>query len=232
MRADNEIYPTAIFLLGAKGGSSSLPEIQEAHRTDYHGLHDPVLRLADMDREGISAELIYHGDFRLGDMFHNTTNRQYPMEAWEAGSRAGTAGLRTTSARHGTFPRHRHDWAMHRHACATVELEWIADKDSSATFLLAYMTHADMPPFYRRILGALLVRLRGTRFAIGRPRRIRDGARCCLPASQADLHPVAEAAGSTEQEALLAHADAVADESVTFFHDFRSPAARGGRCGR
>ena len=57
LREDNEIYPTAIFLLGAKGGSSSLPEIQEAHRNDYHGLYDPVLRLADMDREGVAAEL-------------------------------------------------------------------------------------------------------------------------------------------------------------------------------
>ena len=55
LREDNEIYPTAIFLFGAKGGSTSLPEIQEAHRNDWHGLHDPVLRLADMDREGVDG---------------------------------------------------------------------------------------------------------------------------------------------------------------------------------
>jgi hypothetical protein len=59
LRQDNEIYPTAIYLLASKSGSSSLPEHAEAHRVDYHGLHDAVLRLADMDREGITAELIY-----------------------------------------------------------------------------------------------------------------------------------------------------------------------------
>ena len=115
LHADNEIYPTAIFLLGAKGGSSSLPEIQEAHRTDYHGLHDPVLRLADMDREGVAAELIYHGDFRLGDMFHNATNRMYPMEAWEAGARRlESLGCGCIRIRHGPLSRHRGDWPLHR----------------------------------------------------------------------------------------------------------------------
>jgi hypothetical protein len=82
LREDNEIYPTAIFLLGAKRGATTmLPELHEAHRAGWHGLHDPVLRLADMDREGVAAELIYHGDFRLGDLFHNNTNRKYPIEA-------------------------------------------------------------------------------------------------------------------------------------------------------
>ncbi len=89
LHEDNEIYPTAIFLLGAKRqGPSMLPELQVAHQTGWHGLHDPVLRLADMDREGIAAELVYHGDFRLGDLFHNNTNRKYPIEAWDAGARA------------------------------------------------------------------------------------------------------------------------------------------------
>ena len=27
LRADNEVYPTAIYLLGARGGSTSLPEV-------------------------------------------------------------------------------------------------------------------------------------------------------------------------------------------------------------
>jgi hypothetical protein len=76
-------------MLGAKGGSTtSLPEVQEAHSEGWHGLYDAGLRLADMDREGVAAELIYHGDFRLGDLFHNNTNDLYPLEAWEAGARA------------------------------------------------------------------------------------------------------------------------------------------------
>ena len=88
LEEDNEIYPTAIFLIGAKSRATQLPEVAEAHTNGYHGLHDAKLRLADMDREGVAAELIYHGDFRLGDMFHNNTNDRYPLDAWHAGSRA------------------------------------------------------------------------------------------------------------------------------------------------
>ena len=32
LREDNEVYPTAIFLLGAKGGSTSLPEVRDRAR--------------------------------------------------------------------------------------------------------------------------------------------------------------------------------------------------------
>ena len=88
LREDNEVYPRAIYVLSSQRGTKNLPEVQEAHQTWWHGLHDPVLRLADMDREGVTAELIYHGDFRLGDMFHNTTNNTYPLDAWAAGARA------------------------------------------------------------------------------------------------------------------------------------------------
>ena len=85
LQEDNEIYPTAIYLIGAKSRATQLPEVAEAHRSGYHGLHDATLRLADMDREGVAAEFIYHGDFRLGDMFHNTTNDTYSFDAWHAG---------------------------------------------------------------------------------------------------------------------------------------------------
>ena len=76
-RDNDEIYPNAIFCIGAKvtggkgGAQADNPEHQRAQREDWHGLYDPVLRIADMDREGIAAELVYLGDSRLGDMFHN-----------------------------------------------------------------------------------------------------------------------------------------------------------------
>src|SRR4051812_14329675 len=72
---DNQIYPEAIALLQAKFGLQGHPEHQDAHSTGWHGLHDPVLRLADMDREGVAAELVYLGDARLGDLFNNVTCR-------------------------------------------------------------------------------------------------------------------------------------------------------------
>ena len=57
LRKDNEIYPLAISLLGSKHQFDVYPEHEEIHRTGWHGLHDPVLRMADMDREGVAAEL-------------------------------------------------------------------------------------------------------------------------------------------------------------------------------
>ena len=39
-----------------------------------------------------SAELIYHGDFRLGDLFHNVTGREYSLDAWQADSLKNATG--------------------------------------------------------------------------------------------------------------------------------------------
>ena len=87
LRRDTDVYPMAIFLMGAKRRPENLEEHEIAHRDDWHGLHDPVLRLADMDREGVAAEVIYLGDSRLGDMFHNVTGRDFGLDAWEAGAK-------------------------------------------------------------------------------------------------------------------------------------------------
>ena len=56
---DNEVYPTAIALLGRLGGASSLPEVMEAHTEGYHGLHYAVLRLADMDEYDAFCERLF-----------------------------------------------------------------------------------------------------------------------------------------------------------------------------
>lgn len=86
LRRDNEIYPEGVALLSAKFGISGLPEHLEVHESGWHGLHDAVLRMADMDREGIAAELVYLGDSRLGDLFNNVTCREYALDAWDAGA--------------------------------------------------------------------------------------------------------------------------------------------------
>src|SRR5665213_2127009 len=78
LHEDNAVYPVATAMLAAKKTTGApFEEHREIHRTGWHGLHDPVLRLADMDREGVAAEFVFHGDARLGDLFHNCTNRQY-----------------------------------------------------------------------------------------------------------------------------------------------------------
>jgi hypothetical protein len=51
------------------------------------GLWDLDVRLAEMDREGIAAELVFPGDFRSFDMFWNTVNGTYALAAVDAGAR-------------------------------------------------------------------------------------------------------------------------------------------------
>ena len=126
-------YPRAIYILSSNRATVGMPEIQEAHRTGWHGLHDPVLRLADMDREGVAAELVYHGDFRLGDLFHNATNRQYPLEVWDAGARAWNRWAADTFG----FATDRFLLTGAIGPCADMgstvaDLEWIADQGFAA----------------------------------------------------------------------------------------------------
>ena len=221
LRDDNEIYPTAIFLLGAKGGSTSLPEIQEAHRNDWHGLHDAVLRLADMDREGVTAELIYHGDFRLGDMFHNVTGREYSLDAWEAGAR----GWNRWAADNFGFAMDRFLVTGAIGPCvdmdATVaELEWIADHRFAGTYAPGYMWHRDMPPLFDEYWEPFwsVCEARGIAVVVHAGFGTEHGH--VFPQLERIYNDVVEAAGSTEYDALFAHVDAVPDESRVFFNDF------------
>jgi predicted TIM-barrel fold metal-dependent hydrolase len=52
------------------------------------GVWDPKVRLREMDREGVAAELVYPGDPRALPPFFTTTNRQHPQDVNEAGVRA------------------------------------------------------------------------------------------------------------------------------------------------
>jgi predicted TIM-barrel fold metal-dependent hydrolase len=222
LHADNEIYPTAIFLLGAKRGSTTmLPDLREAHQTGWHGLHDAVLRLADMDREGVAAELIYHGDFRLGDLFHNTTNREYPLEVWEAGARAWN---RWASDNFGfAMDRFLVTGAIgpcHHMDAAVADIEWIADHQFTATYVPGYMRHATTPPLFDEYWDPFwsVCANRGIALVVHAGFGWQQGT--VFPQLEKICDDVIKAAGSTEREVLLAHADAVSEESVTFFTEF------------
>ena len=147
LHEDNAIYPVATAMLAAKKTTGApFEEHREIHRTGWHGLHDPVLRLADMDREGVAAEFIFHGDFRLGDLFHNGTNRQYPLEAWDAGARAWNRWAADTFG----FALDRFLLTAAVGPCvdmdaAVAEVHWIADHGFAATYGPHYMTHPDLP---------------------------------------------------------------------------------------
>ena len=220
---DNEIYPTAIFLIGTKSRATQLPEVAEAHTNGYHGLHDAKLRLADMDREGVAAELIYHGDFRLGDMFHNNTNDKFSLDAWHAGSIAWNrwAGDNFSSARDRFLAVGTIGPCIDMDA-TVAELQWIADHGFVGTYAPGYMTHPDLPPLFDEYwepfwstceeLGLALVVHAGFGWEQG----------AAFPHLKRIYTQAAEAAGSTDRESLLAHADAVGPEGLEFFHEFSS----------
>jgi predicted TIM-barrel fold metal-dependent hydrolase len=221
LREDNEVYPRAIYVLSAQRATKGLDEVQQAHQTAWHGLHDPVLRLADMDREGVTAELIYHGDFRLGDMFHNTTNKKYPLDAWAAGARAWNR-----------WAADAFGFAMERFLVTGAigpcndmdetlrDLDWIADHEFTGTYLPGYMTHSDMPPLWDEYWDPFWSRCteRGIALVVHAGYGTEQGI--VFPQLQKILDDVAKAAGSTDLDALFAHSDAIQPESFQFFSDF------------
>jgi predicted TIM-barrel fold metal-dependent hydrolase len=223
LHEDHEIYRTAIYLLGVKTGSSGLPEHREAHQVDYHGLHDAVLRLADMDREGITAELIFHGDFRLGDLFHNVTGRPYALEVWEAGAR----GWNRWATDNFGFATDRFLVVGAIGPCvdmdATVaELEWIADHRFAGTYGPGYMRTKEMPPLYDAYWEPFWSTCEERGLAVVVHAGFGTEHGFVFPEIERIYNDVANAAGSTDHEALFAHADAVSDESRVFFHNFLS----------
>jgi predicted TIM-barrel fold metal-dependent hydrolase len=222
LHEDNEVYPTAISLLTTKKGSTTmLPELQETHRSGWHGLHDPVLRLADMDREGVAAELIYHGDFRLGDLFHNTSNRRYPLEVWNAGARAWNRWAADTFG----FATDRFLVTGAIGPCTDMagtlaDLDFIADHGFAGTYLPGYMSHPDTPPlcdpYWEPFWSACVER--GLAVVVHAGFGWEQGV--AFEQLEKICATVAGAAGSSEREALFAHADAVSQESIDFFFEF------------
>jgi predicted TIM-barrel fold metal-dependent hydrolase len=174
-----------------------------------------------MDREGVAAELIYHGDFRLGDLFHNNTNRKYPLEAWEAGARAWNRWAADTFG----FATDRFLVTGAIGPCidmaaAVAELHWIADHGFAATYLPGYMRHQDTPPLFDGHWDPFWAACAERGLAVVTHAGFGWQQGAVFGQLERILDDVAAAAGSTEREELFAHADAVAQESVQFFNDF------------
>ena len=216
---DNAIYPVATALLGARKESlAPLEEHREIHRTGWHGLHDAVLRLADMDREGVAAEFIFHGDSRLGDLFHNSTNRKYPLEAWEAGARAWNRW----AADNFGFATDRFLLTAAVGPCvdidaAVAEVHWIADHHFAATYGPHYMTHPDMPPLFDEYWEPYWTACeeRGIAVVVHAGFGTQQGV--VFGVIEDIYNAAAQSAGTTDFETMLQHAGAVHEESANFF---------------
>ncbi len=223
LRQDNIIYPTAAALQTAKLGVSSHPEHEEAHARGWHGLHDPVLRMADMDREGVSAELVYLGDSRLGDLFHNVTNRAYPIDAWEAGAKAWNRWAADTFG----FAMDRFLVTAAIGPCVDMgtvvaEIEWIAEHDFTATYCPGYVHTAGMPPLQDSYWEPFWSACEAANIAVVVHAGYGSEHGSVFPEFEKMYRACEAAAGSNEPVALFAHADAISDDSLEYFFKFSS----------
>jgi predicted TIM-barrel fold metal-dependent hydrolase len=113
----------------------------------YSGAWDLDRRLAEMDREGIAAELVYPGDPRallpLSPLYHH-----YPQDAFAAGARAYNRFVADTF---GSAP----DRVLLVGAGAgvdieemTTDLDWLADHGFVGTYAPGFIPRPDLPPLY------------------------------------------------------------------------------------
>jgi predicted TIM-barrel fold metal-dependent hydrolase len=223
LHEDNAIYPVSVALLGArKEATAPFEEHREVHTDGWHGLHDPVLRMADMDREGVAAEFVFHGDSRLGDLFHNGTNREYPLGAWEAGAKAWNRWAADSMG----FATDRFLLTAAVGPCvdiaaAVAEIHWIADHGFTATYCPHYMTpHAGLPPLFDEYWEPYWTACeeRGIAVVVHAGHGTEQGV--VFQVIQDIYDAAAGAAGSTERARMLEHADAVRQESADFFTQF------------
>ena len=187
-----------------------------------------------MDREGVAAELIYHGDFRLGDLFHNDTNRKYPLDAWEAGAEAWNRWAADTFG----FAMDRFLVTGAIGPCVDMDV----DRRRSPLDRRPQVHRHVRPRLHAPRRHAAAVRRRTgsrsgrrARSATSRSSCTPDSAReqgTCSRSSRRSATTSSTRAGSTDRDELFAHADAVADDRCGSSQDFlNGNVDRGGRCG-
>jgi predicted TIM-barrel fold metal-dependent hydrolase len=146
---ESDLYTGSVVPLSKMAMGPKAVEEHFSPAGGYRGVYDLDVRLEQMNREGVAAELVYHGDARVGDLAHNVTNSIWPFEVWDAGVRAYNRWA------HDTFGS-----ASDRillvgaiGSCsdmeATVdELRWLADQGFIGTFAPGFLTHPTMPPLF------------------------------------------------------------------------------------
>jgi predicted TIM-barrel fold metal-dependent hydrolase len=115
----------------------------------WTGMWDLDIRLEELEREGVAAELVYFGDFRTSDLFHNVMNRVYPPEAMDSGARAYDRWA------HDRFGGHPDRFLLSGAigSCTDVdalvaELEWVADHGFVGTYAPGFNGLPGLPPLY------------------------------------------------------------------------------------
>jgi hypothetical protein len=91
LHEDRDLFSGSMAILGKTRTPDHERPVFDAEGVFDHGqwgLWDHDIRIAQMDREGVAAELCIPGDFRAIDLFWNTTNACYSIKAMDAGARA------------------------------------------------------------------------------------------------------------------------------------------------
>ena len=112
----------------------------------YAGLWDPQIRLEELDRDGVAAEVVHHGDFRIMDVFHNIMGGEYPLDVWDAGARAYDRWAADTFGRwDDRFLLVSAIGSCADMDAALAQLDWIADHGFVGTYAPGYMRYRGMP---------------------------------------------------------------------------------------
>ena len=142
IRYESDLYSGSVMPLSRM--TMTRPDIlAEHHSGGYRGVYDLGIRLEQMDREGITAEVVYHGDARVGDLAFNITNSAWPFEVWDAGARAYDRWAFDTF---GSSERLLLVGAMSSGAdmdATVAELRWLADHGFVGTFAPGFLTYPD-----------------------------------------------------------------------------------------
>src|SRR5262249_36550898 len=219
---NDEIYPRAIYTMAAKGRpTGGNPEHEDAQRNDWHGLYDATLRIADMDREGIAAELIYLGDSRLGDMFHNVTGRDYGFDAWHAGAQ----GWNRYCADAFGFAPERLLITGAIGPCVDMdaqiaELDWMADHHFIGVYGPGYMKHPDMLPLSDASWDPFWAKCEERNLTIVVHAGYGTMVGAVFPRLEQMYNDVVAVAGTSDLDVMIQHCDVIDDAHREFFFEF------------
>jgi predicted TIM-barrel fold metal-dependent hydrolase len=149
LRAEHEIFTNCMGPLnGFVQNQTDAYDFDDAYGGGgLEGLWDAEVRIREMDREGIAAEVVYTGDPRAADLFHAPLSQTYPLEVCDAGMRAYHRWA------HDTFGAHR-DRILLVGVTGTctdmdatlAELDWIAERGFVGTFVPGNTVFPGMQP--------------------------------------------------------------------------------------
>lgn len=151
--AENELSNRVLWLLNNMVLSSEACEVFDTDGVyadgRWSGLWDVDVRLAEMDREGVAAELVYFGDFRTQDLFFNVMNGYYPLEVIDAGVRAYDRWAADTFGKATERLLICGGVGTVSDVPATIaQLEWIAERGFVGTYAPGFVAYPHLPPLY------------------------------------------------------------------------------------